>query len=103
MPDFTEIKNVYTPDKKLSPVEMLRAVKFAIASEFEAIQIYQQIVESTDNKSVQIVLNDIAREEMHHVGELRKLLALLSPADEAEYQHGEDETVHNLNGEKTGH
>ena len=31
-----------------------------------------------------------------HVGELRKLLEILSPEDEKEYQHGDRETVENL-------
>ncbi len=96
MPEFANINSVYTPDKKLTTIEMLRAIKFAIASEYEAIQLYQQIMESTDNKDVKIVLSDVAKEEKHHVGELRKLLEILSPEDEKEYQHGDRETVENL-------
>ncbi len=96
MPEFANINSVYAPVKKLSEIEMLRAIKFAIASEYEAIQLYQQIMESTDNKDVQIVLSDVAKEEKHHVGELRKLLEILSPDDEKEYQHGDQETIENL-------
>ncbi len=96
MPEFADIHSIYTPNKKLTSLEVLRAVKFAIASEYEAIQVYQQIMESTDNNDVKIVLSDIAKEEKHHVGELRKLLAILSPEDEKEYQHGEQETIENL-------
>ncbi len=97
MPDFANIDTVYTPQKKLSAIEMLRAIKFAIASEFEAIQLYQQIMESTDNKSVQNVLGEITEDEKHHVGGLYKLLAILSPEDEKEYRHGEEETIENIN------
>ncbi len=97
MPDFTNIDSVYTPKNKLSAVELLRAVKFALASEFEAIQLYQQIMESTDNESVQNVLAEIAEDEKHHVGGLYKLLAILSPEDAAEYRHGEEETLENIN------
>ena len=96
MPEFTNINTVYSPNKKLTQIEMLRAIKFAIASEYEAIQLYQQIMESTDNKDVKIVLGDVAREEKHHVGELRKLLEILSPEDEKEYRHGDEETIENL-------
>ncbi len=96
MPEFASISSIYTPDRKLTKVEILRAIKFAIASEYEAIQLYQQIMESTDNKDVKVVLADVAREEKHHVGELRQLLTILSPEDEAEYQHGDHETLENL-------
>lgn len=97
MPDFANINSVYTPPKKLSAVETVRAVKFALASEFEAIQLYQQIMESTDNEGVKNVLAEIAEDEKHHVGGLYKLLAILSPEDAAEYRHGEEETIENIN------
>jgi len=88
MPRFDNIHGILTPEKTLSPTEILRAIKFGIASEFEAIQIYQQIMESTDNNQVRIVLTDITNDEMHHAGALLKLLDILSPADTAEYLHG---------------
>lgn len=96
MPEFSNINTIYSPNRKLTKVEILRAVKFAISSEYEAIQIYQQIMESTDNNDVKVVLGDIAQEEKHHVGELRKLLEILSPEDEKEYRHGDEETIENL-------
>lgn len=96
MPEFSNINNVYNPPKKMTAEELLRAVKFAIASEFEAIQIYQQIAASTGNRSAQIVLLDIAKEEKEHVGELRELLKLLSPQDEQVYEEGASETHENL-------
>lgn len=96
MPEFTDIENVYTPSKKLSDVEILRAVKFGIASEFEAIQLYQQIMESTDNQDVIKVLTDITNDEKHHAGALYKLLEVLSPEDEAQYLHGEQEAIENM-------
>lgn len=96
MPDFADIQNVYTPDKKLNEVEMLRAIKFAIASEFEAIQLYQEIMESTDNEDVKKVLTEITNDEKHHAGGLYKLLEILSPEDEKEYEHGVQETIENI-------
>lgn len=68
MPEFADIHSVYTPPKKLTDVEILRAIKFGIASEFEAIQLYQQIMESTDNPDVHKVLTDITDDEKHHAG-----------------------------------
>lgn len=93
MPEFANINSVYSAQKKLTKNELLRAVKFAIASEYEAIQVYQQIMENTDNKSAQIILADIAHDEMHHAGQLLKLLYLLSPADVAEYEYGTKEAL----------
>ena len=95
MSNFTEIKTVYTPEKKLSAIEMLRAIKLAITSEFEAIQIYQQIMESTTDKRIIGVLKEITEDEKHHVGGLYKLLELLSPTDHEEYEYGYRETEEN--------
>lgn len=96
MPEFADINSVYTPVKKLSEVEMLRAIKFGIASEFEAIQLYQQIMESTSNEDVKKVLTDISNDEKHHAGALYKLLEVLSPEDEKEYAHGVQEAIENM-------
>ena len=96
MPEFSKINHVFNPIDKMGDEELLRAVKFAIASEFEAIQIYQQIVAATDNKIAKVVLLDIAKEEKEHVGELRELLKILSPKDEALYDEGASETRDNL-------
>ena len=96
MAEFLEISSVYKTGKKLGPVEMLRAIKLAIASEFEAIQIYQQIMESTEDKRIINVLKEITNDEKHHAGGLYKLLELLSPSDLKEYEHGYDETLENF-------
>ena len=96
MSELASINHVFNPSKKLNEEELLRAIKFAIVSEFEAIQIYQQIAEATDNMGAKRVMLDIAREEKQHVGELRELLKVLSPADEDEYEEGAEETKENL-------
>ncbi len=97
MPRFDSIHDIRSSEKTLSPTEVLRAIKFGIASEFEAIQIYQQIMESTDNEQVKIILTDITHDEMHHAGALLKLLDILSPADTAEYLHGMRKAMDELN------
>ena len=96
MTDFAQINCVRSPDKKLSDTEILRAIKFAISSEFEAIQIYQQIAESTDNPKIHTVLAEIALDEKHHVGGLLKLLEILSPEEAQAYQFGQEETIEEL-------
>lgn len=96
MPEFSDIHAIYTPDRKLTQTEILRALKFAIASEFEAIQLYQQIMEATDNISVKKVLFEITNDEKHHAGGLYKLLEILSPQDAQEYEIGFTETLENI-------
>lgn len=96
MPEFSTIQNVYTPDRKLSPVEILRAIKFSIAAEFEAIQLYQQIMENTNNKNVIKALAEITEDEKKHVGGLNKLLEILSPEDNKIYQTGAEEILEEI-------
>ncbi len=96
MSKLASINHVYTPKQKLNDEELLRAIKFAIVSEFEAIQIYQQIAEATNNVGAKRVLLDIAKEEKEHVGELRELLKVLCPDDEELYEEGAEETRENL-------
>ncbi len=45
-----------------------------IAAEYEAIQLYMQLAESTDNELAIEVLKDIADEERVHAGEFLRLL-----------------------------
>ncbi|MBQ9089568.1 MAG: rubrerythrin [Alphaproteobacteria bacterium] len=96
MPEFAKLDSIYTPEKYMTSVEILRAIKFAIASEFEAIQIYQQIMDSTDNKIIHNVLGEITDDEKKHAGGLYKLLEILSPEDEEQYQLGVQETIENI-------
>ena len=95
MPEFSTIKSVYHTEKKLNPTEVLRAIKFALTSEFEAIQIYQQIMEATEDPRIISVLREITDDEKHHVGGLYRLLELLSPTDAEAYRYGAEETMEN--------
>ena len=95
MTDFVRINHVFKTDKKLGPVEIMRASKLAIASEFEAIQIYQQIMESCDDKRIINVLREITDDEKKHAGGLYRLLEILSPTDAEKYAEGAEETIEN--------
>ena len=96
MPDFNTIQNVYTPKRKLTPTEILRAIKFSIAAEYEAIQLYQQIMENTNDKNVIKALAEISEDEKKHVGGLNKLLEILSPEDSKIYQAGAKEILEEI-------
>lgn len=56
-----------------------------VAAEYEAIQLYMQLAESTDNKLAVEVLKDISDEERVHVGEFLRLLYQLAPDEEKFY------------------
>jgi rubrerythrin len=78
-------------DRKLTDAELIRAVRFMVAAEFEATQLYMQLAESTENKLAVDVLKDIANEELVHVGEFLRLLRELSPEEEKFYSKGAEE------------
>ena len=91
MPEFCSPFSVLKSDRKLTQEELVRAIRFMIAAEYEAIQLYQQTAESTENKLAKEVLIDIANEEKEHAGEFLRLLRELDPEEENFYREGYDE------------
>ncbi len=88
MPEFCNPFNVLKNDRKLTHEELVRAIRFMIAAEYEAIQLYQQTAESTDNELAKKVLIDVANEEKEHAGEFLRLLHELDPEEEGFYKQG---------------
>lgn len=91
MPTFGSPFSGLSKDKKLTDAELVRAIRFMVASEYEATQLYMQLAESTDNKLAMEVLKDIAKEELVHAGEFLRLLFELSPDEEKLYAEGAKE------------
>jgi rubrerythrin len=91
MPEFSSPFTVLKNDRKLTKEELIRAIRFMIAAEYEAIQLYQQTAESTDNELAKEVLIDIANEEKEHAGEFLRLLRELDPEEENFYKDGYEE------------
>ena len=91
MPEFCNPFAVLKNNRKLTHVELVRAIRFMIAAEYEAIQLYQQTAESTDNELARDVLMDIANEEKEHAGEFLRLLRELDPEEEKFYKEGYEE------------
>jgi len=91
MPDFGSAFTGLATDRKLTEAELIRAIRFMVAAEYEAIQLYMQLAESTDNKLAIEVLKDIADEERVHAGEFLRLLRELAPDEEALYAKGAKE------------
>jgi len=91
MPEFCNPFTVMKSDRKLTKQELVRAIRFMIAAEYEAIQLYQQTAESTDNVLAKKVLIDIANEEKEHAGEFLRLLHELDPDEDKFYKEGYEE------------
>lgn len=91
MPEFSTPFSVLKNERQLTSEELARAIRFNIAAEFEAIQLYQQLAESTDNAVAKEVLIDVANEEKEHVGEFLELLHHLCPDEKSFYQSGIEE------------
>ena len=91
MPSFGSPFSGLAKDKKLNHEELVRAIRFMVAAEYEATQLYTQLAESTDNKLAVEVLKDIADEEIVHAGEFLRLLHELAPNEEKFYAEGAKE------------
>lgn len=91
MPDFGHPFSGLKSDRLVTHEELVRAIRFMVAAEYEAIQLYMQLAESTDNVLAQKVLVDIANEERVHAGEFLRLLKELDPQEEMFYQQGAQE------------
>jgi len=91
MPEFGTPFAGMASDRKLTRQELIRAIRFMVAAEYEAIQLYTQLAESIDNKLAIEVLTDIANEEKVHAGEFLRLLHELAPDEQTFYDEGADE------------
>jgi len=91
MPAFQSPFSGLANDRKLNDEELVRAIRFMVAAEYEATQLYTQLAESTDNKLAVKVLKEIADEELVHVGEFLRLLRELAPNEEKLYAKGAKE------------
>ena len=91
MPTFGSPFSGLANNKKLTDEELIRAIRFAAAAEYEATQLYMQLSESIDNKLAVRVLKSVADEERIHMGEFLRLLRQLAPDEEKFYAKGAKE------------
>ena len=85
MPNFANPFSGRIPDRKLSPDELIRAVRLDIAGEHEAIHMYNAHADATNNTFAKKIFINIANEERVHIGELTRLLDILT-GNECTYQ-----------------
>jgi rubrerythrin len=76
--------------------EILRA---AIIGELDAINLYEEFANMTDDQDIKAVLMDIAQEEKTHVGELQAMLLRVDKEQLVELDKGKKE-VEELTGKK---
>ncbi|MCK5591974.1 MAG: rubrerythrin [Candidatus Pacebacteria bacterium] len=100
MPDFGNPFSGLKEDRKLTKEELIRAIRFMVAAEYEAIQLYMQLAESTDNELAIDVLKDIADEERVHAGEFLRLLKELAPDEDKFYLEGAKEVEEEIEKQK---
>ena len=91
MPEFGSPFSGLAKDRKLTEAELIRAIRFMVAAEYEAVQMYMQLAESIENKLAAEVLKDIADEERVHAGEFLRLLYHLAPDEQTFYKEGFEE------------
>lgn len=73
--------------------EILRA---GIIAELDAINLYEQMANMTDNEGIRKILLDIAREEKTHVGEFQTLLLREDKEQVKELEEGKKEVEEEL-------
>jgi rubrerythrin len=91
MPTFGSPFSGLANERKLTDTELVRAIRFMVAAEYEATQLYLQLAESTNNILAINVLKDIADEEIVHAGEFLRLLHELAPDEAKLYANGAKE------------
>lgn len=102
MPEFGTPFSGLANNRKLTDSELIRAIRFLVAAEYEAVQLYMQLAESTGDKLAQEVLKDIADEERVHAGEFLRLLKQLAPDEEKFYDEGAEEVQEIIDKLKIG-
>jgi rubrerythrin len=73
--------------------EILRA---GIIAELDAINLYEQLADYTENKDIKKVILDIAKEEKTHVGEFQALLLKFDNQQVSELEAGRKEVEKEL-------
>ncbi len=91
MPEFGNPYSVLSVGRKITKEELIRAIRLFVAAEYEAIQLYEEIAEATEDPLAKKVLYDIANEEKVHAGEFLGLLKELDKEEEKFYKKGEEE------------
>ncbi len=105
MPEFVNPFSGKAPDRKLTPQELVRALRLNLAAEDEAIHAYMAHADATDNPLARAVLIDIANEERVHAGEVSRLISMLTGDEDkflADGAHEVDKMAQKISGTSAG-
>ena len=84
MPEFVNPFVIKGCKRKLTPEELIRAIRMDLTAEHEAVHEYLSHAEACNNPIAKKVLISIANEEKVHAGEFERLLEILT-GDETKY------------------
>jgi rubrerythrin len=108
MPVFESPSSGLANGRKLGNEELVGAIRFMVAAEYEATQLYMQLAASADNQLAVEVPKDIANEKRIHAGEFLRLLHILrslhelAPDEEKFYAKGAVEVEEEIEKLKLG-
>lgn len=78
--------------KKVSKIDNDKEIaRIGMIAELDAVNLYEQLSASTEDKSIKKILLDIAKEEKTHIGEFQTLLLRLDREQVEELKKGKDE------------
>ena len=66
-------------------------LRYSIVAEFDAINVYEQMADMTENEEVKKILLDVAKEEKVHVGEFQTLLLKMDAEQKRGLEDGREE------------
>jgi rubrerythrin len=75
-------------------------LRLAIMAELDAINLYEQLANMTEDENIRTILLDVAREEKTHVGEFMALLLNLDEEQVEELEAGKEEVEEILEEEE---
>ncbi len=84
--------------RKMTREELSQALRYAIIAELDAINLYIQFANATDDEKARKIFLDVAKEEKTHVGEFLELLLSLDPEQVKELEEGRTEVKELLEG-----
>lgn len=87
MPDFATFSGLNL-ERQLTPEELVRALRFLVSAEYEAVQLYQQIHDAAPDEKIKEGIKSVIDEERVHAGEFLKMISYLDPEEIKFYLEG---------------
>ena len=77
--------------REINEDELVRALRLDIAAEEEAVTLYTAQADATRNPIARRILNNIAEEEIVHIGEFNRLIEMISKPETKLQMQGQKE------------